>query len=47
MIANAAAGTSVTISLDSSEGFVATDNVTIYDKTPQSETKAIASLSIS
>lgn len=46
MIANAAAGSSVAISLDSAEGFVATDNVTIYDKTPQSELKALASISL-
>lgn len=46
MIADAGAGSSVAISLDSAEGFVAADNVTIYDETPQSEVDAIASLSL-
>lgn len=45
MIANAAAGSSVAISLDTVEGLVATDTVNIYDTTPQNEAKAIASLS--
>lgn len=47
MIANAAAGSSVAIALESVEGLVATDTVNIYDKTPQNEAKAIASLSTS
>lgn len=46
MIADAWAGSSVVISLDSAEGFVATDDVTIYDETPTSEANEIASLSL-
>lgn len=46
LIADAAAGSSVVISLDSSEGFVATDNINTYDETPQNETDAIASMSL-
>lgn len=47
LIANAAAGSNVVLSLESAEGLVATsDTVNIYDATPQNESKAIASLSI-
>ena len=47
LITNAAAGSSVALALDSAEWFVATvDTVNIYDWLPQSEQKAIASLSL-
>lgn len=46
LIADAAAGSSVALSLDSAEGFVAADSVLTYDETPQSEVDAIASLSL-
>lgn len=46
LIANAAAGSSVTLTLDSSEGFVSADSVTIQDATPQSEVKALSAVSI-
>lgn len=46
LIANASAGSSVALSLESVEGLVATsDTVNIYDTTPQNETDAIASIS--
>lgn len=48
LLANAAAGSSVALSLDTVEGLVTTtDTVSIYDTTPQNETDAIASLSTS
>lgn len=46
MLADVAAGSSKTITLDSSEGLVVADSLTIYDETPQSEAKAIASMSL-
>lgn len=46
LLKNAAAGSSVALNLDTVEGLVATtDNVNIYDDTPQNEVDAIASLS--
>lgn len=46
MIADIASGATKTMLLESSEGFVATDNVTIYDETPAGETKALTAVSI-
>jgi hypothetical protein len=46
LVANAGAGSSVAIKLDSVGGLVATnDTVRVYDETPQSEADAIASIS--
>lgn len=46
LLANAGAGSSVALSVESVEGLVATtDSVSIYDDTPQNEVDAIASLS--
>lgn len=47
LIANATAGASVALSLESIEWLVATsDTVNIFDKTPQNESDAIASISL-
>lgn len=46
LIANAAAGSSVALYLDSAEGFTTSDTVNTYDETPQNETDAVASMSL-
>lgn len=45
LMANAAAWSSVALSLDTVTGLTTSDTVNIYDATPQSETDAIASIS--
>lgn len=45
MISDATAGASVDVALASVEGLTTDDTVNIYDKTPQSETDAIAAIS--
>lgn len=46
LIADIASGATKTLLLESAEGFVATDNVTIYDETPTGETKALSAVSL-
>jgi hypothetical protein len=45
LVANASAGSSVALSLESVEGLTTSDTVNTYDTTPQNETDAIASIS--
>jgi len=46
LIADVTSGSTKTLYLESAEGFVATDNVTTYDATPQSEMDALSAISL-
>jgi len=46
LINDASSGSAVVINLASAEGFVATDDVNIFDNTPQSDTAEVSALSL-